>query len=470
MAGQARTSHVGGRTIAGAVASITTCMVLMVGCTSLASAPTVAEQLDQEFSAADGVISVEMTGTQPLPLEEDVHGSVTMSPESSAAQVDEIAERLAGFAASHPRITSWNVTLQAGEITVGLDPDAQTVASRLSIARDLADSRGVVAAHVEADFREPDLLVQVDDPAALVSAYAAAADLAVTLPHDDSPIEISAVSDDITSPDYERDPENAFEISNRPVPAEGGQLDAGMRLYDLVRAKLTLRAATVTAEKLILRVADERDIIALERLVAENSRGLRLDLQGGRTTRKPDAGPHATAVAIALRDVEEATRIQLSEEYLNVEVASPADARTVLDDARRVPEFTGLEGFSLTIPSTFTVSDKPTGIAEALGMAESAAALPFVTSVEVLRNVPNQAPSVDLRLSGTSEHDIAAFSTRMKPLLVSGGWQVRIDADGHVESFTAADRITLDDPVTDRDAADRDFAEALKRVWDDTAG
>jgi hypothetical protein len=49
-------------------------------------------------------------------------------------------------------------------------------------------------------------------------------------------------------------------------------------------------------------------------------------------------------------------------------------------------------------------------------------------------------------------------------------WHVWINADGHVESFTAADRIVLDESTTPRSESDRAFADALVRVWNDTAG
>lgn len=457
------------RTIAGTITITTACTLLLTGCTPFDSAPHVAEQLQQQFSDVDGVASVEMEGAQKLPLLEEVWGSVTMDPDASAEQTDRVAEDLADFAGSHSQIVDWYVTLQSRDITVGLAPSAHTMTSRLKVARDLIGSPGIVAARIEADFREPDVVVQVDDPAALTTAYAAAVDAATSIEHDDSPLTISAVLGDISIPGLERDPTSTFEISNSPLSPETDQLDAGLRLYDLARMKLTLTAASITPEKLMLRVAKESDLPALEKFVAENSNSLQLDLQGGKTIRKADAGPHADAVSRALRDANQVSRIHISEDYLSVNITAPVDARTVFDLARNDPDFADLERFTISVPFTFSVSDEPASFAEALDMAEAAAALPFATSVNVHRHVPNKSASaIDLRFAAGANKSLEAFVTALKPQLSAGGWQVWIEADGHVESFLAQDRITLDQ--RDRNPTGKPFANSLLRAWNAAAG
>ncbi|GAT74408.1 methoxymalonate biosynthesis protein [Microbacterium sp. HM58-2] len=447
------------RTVAAAILTCGVGVMALTGCGPVNAGSAAADDIEAQFSEADGVASVEASGSNDLPFVGSVEATVTAEPGLSADRIDAIAEDLADHMSARDGI-GWSVTLVADALTVGMTIDDAERALRLDIARELAEHPHAESVRVAVAYEDPVVLVEVDAPETLSEAYALARAAVDRLDVDGYHTNAGAVSGEFTIDDESRDGEETA-------------IQVPLRIFDAVLARFPLTSATVTPEELELRAASEENVPQLEALVTTMPvpEELEIEIQGGRTTLAPDASAAADAVAAALRDVKEVSEISASGDFVNIVVDPIDDASTVLAAIEKSPDFLSLGGFGVRDPSlSFRVFDRPAELAATLAIAEAASVLPSLTSVDASRYDERPAPSLQLRFDGATEEMLAAFATTMKPALVAGGWDVWLNADGFVESFRAEDRITLEEPVTgDREQDEQRFADTLVRTWNDAA-
>lgn len=446
----------------GAVVLVLAAALTLTGCGPADAGSAAAGEFEQAFSDVDGITSIESSGSNNLPFVGSVTATVTTEPGLAEDRIDELVAELADHMREADNI-SWAVAISADGLTTGISEDDATTELRLKLTRQLAREPHVVAARVAVEYERPVVLVEVDVPEALSAGYAAAADAIDSLGSDTSATSAGAVSG----------PEAAFSVDDESRDGEDTAIGTPLRIFEAALSRFALTSAHITPDSFRLRVADEDDIDALESVIdaIPVPEGLEIEIQGGKTTREPDATPAADAVASALRDHPGVSTIHASGGYVNVVLSSPADASNVLATAADVAGFLSLDGFGLREGTSFRAFDRPEDFASTLEIAQAAAALPSVTSVDASQAGDKTFPELDLRFDSTDENVLSDLATSLKPRLVAGGWHVWLNADGFVEAFDAQDRIVLDERFTGRrDKFEQDFADMLVRVWNQATG
>lgn len=446
----------------GAVVLALAAALTLTGCGPADAGSAAADEFEQAFSDVDGIASVETSGSNNLPFVGSVTATVTTEPGLTPDRIDELAAELADHMREADSI-SWAVAISADGLTTGISEDDATTELRLTLTRRLASEPHVVAARVAVEYERPVVLVEVDAPEALSAGYAAAAEAVDSLGSDTSATSAGAVSG----------PEAAFSVDDESRDGEDTAIGTPLRIFEAALSRFALTSAHISPDALRLRVADEGDVEALESVIdaIPVPEGLEIEVQGGKTTREPDATPAADAVASALREHPGVSTIHASGGYVNVVLTSHEEADDILTTVADVPGFLSLDGFGLREGTFFRAFDRPEDFASTLEIAQAAAALPSVTSVDASRAADETFPTLALRFDSADESVLSGLATSLKPDLVAGGWHVWLNADGFVEAFDAQDRIVLDERVTGRrDEPEQDFADMLVRVWNQATG
>jgi len=440
------------------IAVIAALTLMLSGCGPVDAGTAAADAFEREFADVAGVASVEAAGHNDLPFTGSVDASVIVEDGLDDERIDIIAAEFAEYLSAHTSV-SWNASLDAETMRVGISDDTGRNDLILDVARTLARTQHITRVEVGVRYADAAVAVTADGPEALSDSYLIAADAAARIGAVDGRSNARAVT---TPPD--------FEIDDRSWDGEDTEIHAALAMYELIRSRFTLIGAEVTPDELHVRTASEDDVPAVEGFVAAipTPAGLAIDIQGGVTSTE-NATYAAAAVSAALADVGAVVEIRTSGNYVNVTIPSAADADIVLAAVTSYPEFLSLSGFGLyTTTQDLSVFDRPADLADSLAIAQAAYALPDIEGVDLNdTDADDQGPTARFEFSNSDEATISAFASTMKPLLLERGWHTWINADGSVEWFTAADPLVLDDPIgVGRDAEGQRFADMLVRLWD----